>query len=67
MKKTYKVITVFGFDKVWIEHFHSRACANKIFSRNIHEDCDACYLLETETLYVMEGDSVNKILKMYKR
>lgn len=62
--KTYKVISSFGFEGIYIEHFNTLECAKETFDKAVKDECKFCYLLETEVSY--KNDSVNKILKSYK-
>lgn len=66
MEKNYKVISNFGLGEMFIEHFDTLECAMQVFDKAIKDECEVCYLLETEVRYSGTGDSVDKILKIYK-
>lgn len=67
MEKDYKFITVYKFGEMYIEHFNTLEAALAEFNKAIQDECDFCYLLETEHQFSKTGDSCNKILSSYKR
>lgn len=67
MGKTYKVITGYEFGEMFIDHFNTLESATEEYNKAIKDECDFCYLLETEAEYTTTGDSCNKILSTFKR
>lgn len=67
MEKTYKVITGYEFGEMYIDHYNTLECATAEYNKAIQDECDFCYLLETEAQFTTSGDSCNKILSSYKR
>lgn len=66
METTYKVITIYQFGQVYIEHFKTFEEATAEYNKTIKNECDICYLLETERQFQYSGDSCNKILSEYR-
>lgn len=67
MGKTYKIISSFEFGKIFIEYSNTLEYAKEAYNKAIKDECEFCYLLETEVSFPECGDSINKILDSHKR
>ena len=63
--KTYKTITTFVMDVMYIEHFNTLEAAEANFEKAIQNEAEAVYLIEEELHWSGSGDSENIILKKH--
>ena len=63
--KTYKTITDFGIQSLYIEHFNTLEAAKENFEKAIEDEAETVYLVEEEVHYDTSNDSVNKVLAKY--
>ena len=65
--KTYKTITVFVIDAMYIEHFNTLEAAKANFEKAIQDEAETVYLIEEELHWSGNGDSENKVLEKYQK
>ena len=63
--KTYKTITDFGIQSLYIEHFNTLEAAKENFEKAIEDEAETVYLVEEEVHWNGSGDSENKVLAKY--
>ena len=63
--KTYKTITDFGIQNLYIEHFNTLKAAKKNYEKAIKDEAKIVYLVEEEVHYDRSNDSVDKVLAKY--
>lgn len=65
--KTYKTITVFVIDVMYIEHFNTLEAAKANFEKAIQDEAETVYLIEEELHWSGSGDSENIVLEKYQK
>lgn len=65
--KTYKTITVFVIDVMYIEHFNTLEAAKANFEKAVQDEAETVYLIEEELHWSRSGDSENIVLEKYQK